>query len=176
MDFCYDYVSYSTSFYQSCPEVWVPECPCMSAAGWWRCRLRGTPRCPAAVGCVPARRRAPCRWTAPELYGSHSGWTHGSTDCKTKGTHRAGFVKTLSWMLFISRLLWLRVISNELMWQICLILQRKSLWNRFDWKRYNKIHIVMTVLRGKEFRKMTIPVPEFFLCVLIYLLILHNFT
>lgn len=60
----------------------VPGCPCMSAAGWWRCRPKGTPRCPDAAGCGSARRTAPCRCTAPEPYGSHSGSSLGNTGCE----------------------------------------------------------------------------------------------
>lgn len=62
----------------------VPGCPCMSAAGWWRCRLRGTPRCPAAVGCGSARQPAPCQCTAPEPCGSHSESSHGNTGCERR--------------------------------------------------------------------------------------------
>lgn len=59
----------------------LPECLGMSAAGWWRCPPRGTPRCPAAAVFGPARRSAPLRCRAPELYGSRSEWFRENSDC-----------------------------------------------------------------------------------------------
>lgn len=64
----------------------VPGCPCRWAAGWWRCRLRGTPRCPAAAGCGSAQQPAPCQCTAPELYGSRSKSSRENTGCEARNT------------------------------------------------------------------------------------------
>lgn len=59
-----------------------PVCLCMIRAGWSRCQLTDTPRCPIAAGSGPTLPQAPPRCTAPVLCGSHSEWSPGSTGYK----------------------------------------------------------------------------------------------